>query len=257
MQNLEGEIDSAHVQQLHAHAVGNLFSSGRLSPPRYQIEESSVGLLAMAVRQGAEPGETYWRVTPYLMPSFTIIPAEVGATQTFTAAVPIDDVTMAGFTVTWNPIGPLTDEDRRVAKQDDVLHVRVDPQTFLPLVNKGTNYSINRAAQASGDMTGIPGLRTQDLAVQEDQCGPISQREREHLGSTDRAIVLTRRLLLETARALAAGVEPTQPQAAAGYLCHSVAVTTHSEVPWQEVVGAVQPSGGALICPSTPSREAG
>ncbi len=243
LQNLEGELDSAHVQILHAHAVGTLVSRAAAAPPRYQVERTDVGLLAMAVRSAPEAGDadTYWRVTPYLMPSFTIIPAPPGGPLTFTGAVPVDDVTMLGFTVTWNPHAPLTDEQLRVCREDDVLHVRVDPATFVPVVNRGDDYRIDRAAQAAGSMTGIPGLRTQDLAVQEDQCGPISPREREHLGSTDRAIVATRRLLIDTARALAAGVEPTQPHCADGYRCRSVAVEVPGDREWSSIVADAQP----------------
>jgi len=242
LQNLEGELDSAHVQILHAHAVGTLVSQAAAAPPRYQVERSDVGLLAMAVR--ATPGTdhtAYWRVTPFLMPCFTIIPAPPGGPLTFTGAVPVDDVTMLGFTVTWNPHAPLTDEQLRVCREDDVLHVRVDPATFLPVVNRTGDYGIDRAAQAAGSMTGISGLRTQDLAVQEDQCGPISPRDREHLGSTDRAIVATRRLLIDTARALAAGTEPTQPHAADGYRCRSVAVEVPADRDWHGIVADAQP----------------
>ncbi len=244
LQNLEGELDSAHVQQLHAHAVQRLVGASTMAAPRYQIERTEVGLLAMAVRDAAEPGHAYWRVTPFLMPCFTIIPAAPGDSLTFTGAVPIDDVTMLGFTVTWNPNRPLTEEELRVCHEDDVLHVRVDPVSFLPLRNMGNDYGIDRAAQAAGSMTGIGGLRTQDLAVQEDQCGPISQRHREHLGATDRAIVLTRRLLLDTAKALAEGTEPPQPSAGDGYRCRSVAVTVRDDVPWPDVVQDAQPVGG-------------
>ncbi|MDH4074785.1 MAG: Rieske 2Fe-2S domain-containing protein [Acidimicrobiia bacterium] len=242
LQNLEGELDSAHVQILHAHAVGTLVSQAAAAPPRYQVERSDVGLLAMAVRSNPGVDDTaYWRVTPYLMPCFTIIPAPPGGPLTFTGAVPVDDVTMLGFTVTWNPHAPLTDEELRVCREDDVLHVRVDPATFLPVVNRAHDYHIDRAAQAAGSMTGIPGLRTQDLAVQEDQCGPISPREREHLGSTDRAIVATRRLLIDTARALAAGTEPTQPRCAEGYRCRSVAVEVPADRTWAGIVADAQP----------------
>lgn len=247
LQNLEGELDSAHVQQLHAHAVRAIVGQDTMAPPRYQIEHTDVGLLAMAVRQAPGEQQSYWRVTPFLMPSFTIIPAAPGNPLTFTGAIPIDDVTMAGFTVTWHPDRLLSDEELRVCKEDDVLHLRVDPGTFLPLNNMANNYGIDRAAQAAGSMTGIPGLRTQDLAVQEDQCGPISRRELEHLGATDKAIVQTRRLLIDTARRLGEGIEPPQPQNAAGYRCRSVAVTVADSQPWQRLVQDAQPAGGLQV----------
>jgi phenylpropionate dioxygenase-like ring-hydroxylating dioxygenase large terminal subunit len=255
LQNLEGELDSAHVQQLHAHAVESIVGQDTMAPPRYQIEPTDVGLLAIAARQAPEPGATYWRVTPFLMPSFTIIPMSPGEALTFTGAVPIDDTTMMGFTVTWHPNRLLTEEELRVCREDDRLHVRVDPGTFLPLVNKTNDYLIDRAAQAAGSMTGISGLRTQDLAVQEDQCGPISPRQREHLGATDRAIIRTRRLLLAAAGDLTEGIEPAHPHHAAGFRCRSVAATAPDAVPWQEVVQAAQPAGGLRV-DAEPARAA-
>ncbi|MGD9755727.1 MAG: Rieske 2Fe-2S domain-containing protein [Acidimicrobiia bacterium] len=247
LQNLEGELDSAHVQQLHAHAVQRIVGADTMAAPRYQIEATDAGLLAMAVRAAPEPGHTYWRITPFLLPAFTIIPAAPGDPLTFTGAVPIDDVSMLGFTVTWHPDRPLSEEERRVCAEDDVLHVRVDPQTFLPLLNKGNDYLIDRAAQAAGSMTGITGLRTQDLAVQEDQCGPISPRHLEHLGATDKAIVQTRRLLLHLARDLAAGAEPPQPRAADSFHCRSIAVVAADDVGWQQVWADAQPTGTAAL----------
>jgi hypothetical protein len=38
------------------------------------------------------------------------------------------------------------------------------------------------------------------MAVQEDQRGPISDRSREHLGSSDTGVIATRRLLMRQAR---------------------------------------------------------
>jgi hypothetical protein len=63
------------------------------------------------------------------------------------------------------------------------------------------------------------------MAAQEDQDGPICRRDQEHLGVTDRAIVATRRLLLQLADQLAEGIEPAQAQNADAYRIRSVAGT--------------------------------
>ena len=68
--------------------------------------------------------------------------------------------------------------------------------------------------QARQSFTGIEGINTQDVAVQEGM-GPITDRSEEHLGSTDRAIVQMRRLLLEATRTVEAGGTPRGVDSAA------------------------------------------
>ncbi|HEY4439702.1 MAG TPA: hypothetical protein VGN14_04565, partial [Candidatus Elarobacter sp.] len=55
--------------------------------------------------------------------------------------------------------------------------------------------------------TGIKGINTQDFALQEGM-GPIPDRSLERLGTTDRAIIATRQLLLEATRAVEEGAPP-------------------------------------------------
>ena len=52
-------------------------------------------------------------------------------------------------------------------------------------------------------MTGIRGINTQDFALQEGM-GAISDRSKEHLGTTDRAIITLRQMLLEQLDAMEA-----------------------------------------------------
>jgi hypothetical protein len=65
------------------------------------------------------------------------------------------------------------------------------------------DFLIDRELQASGtSYTGIPGgARPQDMAMTWSM-GPIYQRQREHLGTTDVLIIRTRRRMLAAARAL-------------------------------------------------------
>jgi hypothetical protein len=84
--------------------------------------------------------------------------------------------------------------------------------------------------QRNGSWTGIDLVRIQDMAVQEDQDGPICRRWEEHLGTTDRAIVGARRLLLTLADQLQTGVEPSQAQHPAAFRIRSVAVSAPRDV---------------------------
>jgi len=55
---------------------------------------------------------------------------------------------------------------------------------------------IDRQMQKTQNFTGIVGVNTQDFALQEGM-GPICDRSKEFLGTSDKAIVAMRRLLLD------------------------------------------------------------
>lgn len=242
-QNVEGELDTAHVQFLHRELTKNhTFTPQKVfdqaESPEYTIAETPVGMLAIAQRRLPD-GSNYWRVTPFCLPTFTTVPTAPGDRFTFTAAVPIDDVSMWGFTVSWAAGRPLSDEELEHDRSGMRLHVTTNPD-FIPVANMDNDYLRDFEVMASENFTGIMGIRSQDLPVQEDQDGPVCRRESEHLGTTDRAIVAARRLLLRTAKALARGVEPAQPAAAAAYRQRSFAGEGPADAPWSELFDAAQ-----------------
>lgn len=245
-QNVEGELDTAHVQFLHRDLDGGYARDGldtilKAENPEYTISRTPAGMLAVAERR--MPGdETYWRITPFLMPSFTLVPTGSEERNTFTAAVPIDDTSMWGFTVTWRQDRPFDKADRLNATGGRELHVRVD-EKHVPLANQDNDYLIDRDLQASVNFTGVTGIRNQDLPVQEDQDGPLCDRTSEHLGTTDRAVVAARRLMIRTAKALAGGTEPEQPQHHEAYLARSLSQRAPSGLPWSRLYDQAQPEG--------------
>src|SRR2546422_462335 len=85
------------------------------------------------------------------------------------------------------------------------------PGTYRPKANKDNDYLIDRVAQRSYTFTGISSFPLQDVAVIEDQRGPIMDRSRETLVSSDSLIIQVRRRLLNAARDLAQGKEPSLP----------------------------------------------
>ncbi|MBO0694431.1 MAG: hypothetical protein J2P58_16110, partial [Acidimicrobiaceae bacterium] len=68
-------------------------------------------------------------------------------------------------------------------------------------------YQIDREAQRRTTFSGINDFQSQDLMVTESM-GPIYDRSKEHLGTTDVAIIRMRTLLINAAKALAEGKEP-------------------------------------------------
>jgi hypothetical protein len=83
------------------------------------------------------------------------------------------------------------------------IHVKYVPGTFRMRANKDNDYLMDRSAQKAGITTsGIEGIGTQDAAVQE-LMGPIVDRTKENLVSTDNGIIMTRHRLLRTLKTMA------------------------------------------------------
>src|SRR5438034_11578107 len=100
----------------------------------------------------------------------------------------------------------LTEEDRvevGVGNGPD----SVDQKSFRSFRNASNNYQIDRQVQKTETYTGIEGINTQDRAIQESM-GPIVDRSREYLGPADKAIITTRRLLLDAIKTVERGGRP-------------------------------------------------
>jgi hypothetical protein len=74
--------------------------------------------------------------------------------------------------------------------------------TFRARANKDNDYLIDRAAQKAGlTYSGVAGFAMQDSSIQE-LMGPIVDRSKENLVSTDNGIIMARHRLLRAAKAL-------------------------------------------------------
>jgi phthalate 4,5-dioxygenase oxygenase subunit len=246
LQNVEGEVDSSHVSFLHSKGqaaasagIEDLRSTlpdymARDRAPRFFVLPTDYGL-AIGARRDAESDSYYWRITQFLMPTYTMIPVPVGFPVSFTSATPIDDESMIGFTVTWHPDRPLSEGEVAQIRAWTGVHTEVDPKTFQPLRNRSNDYLIDRDLQRSGrSYTGIRGIREEDLAVQESM-GTIFERSSEHLGSADLAVIAMRRRLLEAVQALAErGEVPYEARNADSYRVRSAALVLPRTVEWHE-----------------------
>ena len=111
--------------------------------------------------------------------------------------------------------GMVLTSDARVARQVHSLrdhgqaarHEHVLPGYRLK-ANLENDYFLDRERQKTLTYTGIPGgANTQDIAITEGM-GPIADRTKEHLGTSDRAVITARTLLLEAGRDVAEGRDP-------------------------------------------------
>ena len=176
------------------------------------------------------------------MPSFTLIPSEAGSPINFTAAVPVDDMNMVGFTATWLPDRPMTADDIRTIESWTGAYAEVDPHTFEPVANRANDYLLDREKQRTENFTGMRGIREEDIAVQEDQYGgPIANRTKEHLGTSDAGVIALRRRLFNVVRNLQAGQEPPEPHCGGAYRVHPTASLVPREVSFEKVACSAMP----------------
>jgi hypothetical protein len=213
---MEGGIDSSHVSFLHGRTMRHdpLFKGSRGNDynlddlmPHFEVEEFDGGLL-IAARRNAGPDRWYWRITPWIMPWYTIIPPRAGHPLGGHAWVPIDDEHCWAWSLNYHPARALTEAELAAMRDGKGIHAKVDPETFIPFANKSNDYLMDRAAQKRGDtFSGVEGFAMQDASLQESM-GPIQDRTRENLVPTDRGIVLARRMLLRAADAVKAGKAP-------------------------------------------------
>jgi phthalate 4,5-dioxygenase oxygenase subunit len=208
LQAMEGGIDSSHVSFLHGAALkkdplfagskGNLYNEHDRMP-EFDVVDWPGGLL-IGARRNAEAGRYYWRITPWIMPSHTIIPPRAGHPLGAHAWVPIDDHNCWAWSINYHPRRSLSKSELEAMRAGKGIHVQYVPGTFVPLQNKRNDYLMDREGQKRGDtFSGVEGIAMQDASLQESM-GPIQDRTRENLCPTDRGIVMTRRKLLEAAK---------------------------------------------------------
>jgi len=242
LQALEGGVDSSHVSFLHRGALNSdpLFKGARGNQynlndfkPVFEVVDADGGLY-IGARRNAEDDQYYWRITPWLMPCFTMVPPRGDHPVHGHFWVPIDDQNCWAWSFDYHPTRDLTTAEVDAMKDGHGIHVRYIPGTYRPLQNKDNNYLMDRAAQRAGtSYSGIEGIAMQDASLQESM-GPIQDRTRENLVSTDNGIIMVRNRLKKAALALTEkGVLPPGRDEAAQQI-RSVAIVLPRDVPFKD-----------------------
>ena len=210
LQAMEGGIDSSHVSFLHSGALNDdpLFKGAKGNQynladkkPVFEVVDSDGGLYVGA-RRNAEAGHYYWRITPWVMPCFTMVPPRGDHPIHGHFWVPMDDERCMAWSFDYHPTRDLSASERQAMLDGKGVHVKVEPITFRPLQNRDNDYLMDRAAQKSGkSFSGIEGIGMQDASLQESM-GPVADRTKENLVSTDNGIIMTRQRLLRAVKAL-------------------------------------------------------
>jgi len=210
LQAMEGGIDSSHVSFLHRGDLHHdpLFKGARGnqynlkdSRPVFEVVESAGGLY-IGARRNAENGHYYWRITQWVMPSFTMIAPRGNPSVHGHFWIPIDDENCWTWSFDYHPIRQLTEAERQAMRDGKGIHVKFTPGTYRPLANKDNDYLMDRAAQKAGSTySGVAGIAMQDASLQESM-GPIVDRTKENLVSTDNGIIMARHRLMRAVKAL-------------------------------------------------------
>jgi phenylpropionate dioxygenase-like ring-hydroxylating dioxygenase large terminal subunit len=223
LQSMENNMDTVHVPFLHfgafspdslddtrAAELEHMFPNEqipnniRFPAPNFMVKLMDFGGSSAAQRPSdKDQGSYYYRMMNWLFPFYTQHPGgkmEDGCQ--FVAVVPVDDTYTISYGMSMRQrlniparalpgvIPNTTDWHGRFRPE---LTVEMDMNIDRDLQKNGKN--------TLGGYTGIESVGGQDQGITDSQ-GVIQDRSIEHLGTTDRMIILARRRLLEAARAL-------------------------------------------------------
>jgi phenylpropionate dioxygenase-like ring-hydroxylating dioxygenase large terminal subunit len=270
LQALEGDIDSAHLNILHATlhdadaptvpdaTMPGVWSEGtrllrRTGPPLIDAIDTACGALYSA-RRAVDAEHEYHRVHPFLLPFHTMVGGAVGDGPTSfngKAWVPIDDERTLVLEWQMRPDKAWSQEER--AALERARH----PHGFLPATgaawsglhpraHRRNDYLRDRALETTRQACGILSNPLQDAAVQESM-GTIVDRTKEHLGPSDAMIVRVRRCLIEAARALRArGEVPPGVDEPRAYRVRPVGALLPRDADWRAATQAQREAFGGV-----------
>jgi phthalate 4,5-dioxygenase oxygenase subunit len=220
LQGLEGGLDTAHASFTHNEHLQKQETLIRNLDrhPRLAVEKMDYGFRYSSTRDLGSDG-TYVRVNHFVMPNIQLrgfVLGQEGRRGKFPKLdghmwLPIDDETSYVYNMMWayDASTPFTEE--YIESWEELLGRGKD--AYLPgpgyrlVRSRDNDYLIDRQRQKTETYTGITGINTQDWALQEGM-GAVVDRSKEHLGTTDTAIITARQLLLEACDTVAAGGTP-------------------------------------------------
>jgi phenylpropionate dioxygenase-like ring-hydroxylating dioxygenase large terminal subunit len=246
LQALEGGIDTAHSSFVHNNDLGNASRlKSQNTHPQLEVEQTGYGFRYAGIRTLGHD-QKYVRAYQFFLPAMQMRAAfidgqgEPRKTQTLRGHiwVPMDDE----WTMVYNWVcgadgdNPISDElwekHEKAAGRgaDDFI-----PGSYRLKRNLDNDFLIDREMQRTRTYTGITGLNTQDFAVQEGM-GAVCDRSQEHLGTSDRAIIVARRMLREAVDDVAEGRRPLGVETDELRLVRPAEAILDGPLPWQEAM---------------------
>lgn len=205
LQGLEAVFDGVHVGILHQGFLSKMIGHAALTAaaaPTYEVKHTPYGFEAAAIRRLPD-GNSYVRTSHFALPwsGFPGVNAPERPDRAIFMSIPIDDTHTLQWFIRYNPEGPIT--------SGLGVEVECDPDNYAPIPGTAeSHWGQNRDAMKNGHFSGFPqNVLVEDMVVQVSM-GPIVDRTKEFLSSSDVAIVQGRRLLLEALREYQAGKTP-------------------------------------------------
>ncbi|HEX7250398.1 MAG TPA: aromatic ring-hydroxylating dioxygenase subunit alpha [Burkholderiales bacterium] len=222
LQALEVGIDPAHASWLHKYfededPAANYGKQFRGTPadsslpitkvlreldrPEIRVERAEYGMRLQTLRKLSD-AQTHIRVTNVLFPQAFVIPmnAEMTITQFH---VPVDDTGCYWYSI-FTSFGAPVDKD---TMRNQRLRTYPAPD-YKPIFGRANGWGFNPEEQRTRTFTGMGfDINIHDQFACESQ-GPIQDRTKENLGSSDKGIVLYRRILMDAIRKSEAGEKP-------------------------------------------------
>lgn len=243
LQGLEGDLDPAHPNYLHRdfddrikqqswsgagwQSIAELMSDGA---PAIHCEETPQLMRVGAVRKTADPAMNYVRTTEWVAPFYTHIATGPHESRLFKAWLPMDDVSCFTFYIHYHPEHPID-----VPAIHGNWGHKADGPDFRTPHTLANMHLQDRAMMRDGNFSGVQGAAIQDRAVQESM-GPVCDRSEEHLGTSDKAVIFYRRLILRKLAEMEQGL--TLPGQAPGLSFDQRAASVYmpSNAPWQDAL---------------------
>jgi phthalate 4,5-dioxygenase oxygenase subunit len=237
-QGLEAVLDSAHLGILHQGYLStpppgianDLMLANSHSGPVFEFSPRAYGFREGALRPLGD-GTTYARIREVVLPYYSFIPGPVGRPCTMICAIPIDDEWNAQWYVSyWDR--PLPEDVLRFANLGSG-----DPNNFCSDMGGWDNmWNQDRKAMKEGHWTGITRCIPFEDFVVEEAMGPIVDRTREYLGSSDTIIIRSRRMLLDAVRKFQAGQPAFGQDKEVDYsTIRAIAIRYAAEKHWLEI----------------------
>ena len=159
--------------------------------PDIRFENKPWGMQLTALRHMTE-ALTHVRVTQAIFPATFVIP--LSETMTITQMhVPVDDTHTYWYTFFTSFAGPLDKEAMRAQRQQFITL-----PDYLPKAGRHNGWGYNVEEQLTNTYLG---MGEEDINVHDqwavESMGAIADRTREHLGTSDKAIMANRRVLLK------------------------------------------------------------
>jgi hypothetical protein len=182
LHTLENFMDPFHVYVLHSTFTLHQFAAGFAVMPKVEFEYVPGGIIYRAYRT-LDDGRKLTRISSLMVPNVASVPdVELSASRSSTISwiVPLDDTHHKSIRAT-----------RTREPSDDVL--------FKPLLYGEKTWN----QMTSEERRDVPG----DYEAQGGQ-GPLTLNSEEHLGTSDRGVIMLRQLMLKQLEAVAAGGDP-------------------------------------------------